>query len=207
MATTPPKGEKSKRNRQPRKKIEDVVSYALGHGTRVEILIALNEDSFTAQELADRLGQPPSNIGNHLQRMLEDGSIEVAKEEKRNNFTLYWYKAVEIQVYTPEEAEAMTPVQRQMTVGAIVQAGLAEILAALRAGTLSDPRSILYWDWYNLDARGQEEFDLESHRYLERLREIEAASTNRRARSGEIGKSILVKLAVFRRARKVRTHK
>lgn len=197
---------KERKGRRPRKKIEDVVRYALGHKTRVEILIALNEGLFTAGELADRLDQSPSNIGNHLQRMLEDGSIEVGKKEQKGNFTQFWYKSVEIPVYTPEDAEAMTPVQRQMTVGAIVQAGIAEILAALTAGTLADPKSILYWDWYSLDAQGQEEFDIESHRYLARLREIEAASTNRRAKSGEGGTSILVKLAVFRRARKVRGH-
>lgn len=138
--------------------------------------------------------------------MLEDGAIEVGREVKKGNFTQYWYKAVEIPVYTPEDAEAMTPLQRQMTVGAIAQSGLAEVLAALTAGTLSDPESILYWDWYNLDAKGRKEFDLESHRYLARLREIEAASTNRRARSGEEGTSMLVKLAFFRRARKVQSH-
>jgi DNA-binding transcriptional ArsR family regulator len=206
VAATTAKGGRDKRPRRPKKKIEDVITYALGHRTRVEILIALNEEAFTAQGLADRLGQSQSNVGNHLQRMLEDGSIEIAKEEKKNNFTLFWYKAVEIPVYTTKEAQEMTPLQRKMTVGAIVQTGLAEIMAALRAGTLSNPSSILFWDWYNLDAQGREEFDIESHRYLERLREIEVASTNRRAESGEDGDSMLVKLAVFRRARKAKAH-
>lgn len=206
MAATTARGGQGKKTRRPRKKIEEVVSYALGHKTRVEILIALNEELFTAQGLADRLGQSPSNIGNHLQRMLEDGSIEVGREERKGNVTQYWYKAREIPIYTPEDAEAMTPLERQVTVGAIVQSGIAEVLAALSAGTLSDPQSILYWDWYNLDPKGQEEADLESHRYLERLREIEVAATNRRAESGDSSTSMLVKLAFFRRARKVKSH-
>jgi DNA-binding transcriptional ArsR family regulator len=206
VAATTAKGRKAKRIRRPRKKVAEVVSYTLGHQTRVEILIALNEEMFTAQGLAARLRQSPSNIGNHLQRMLEEGSIEVGKEERRGNVTQYWYKKREIAVYTPEDAEAMTPFERQVTVGAIVQSGIAEVLAALAAETLSDPQSILYWDWYNLDAEGQKEADLESHRYLERLREIEAASTNRRAKSGAKGTSMLVKLAFFRRARKVKAH-
>jgi DNA-binding transcriptional ArsR family regulator len=206
VAATKAKGGKGKKTRQPRKKIEEVVSYALGHRTRVEILIALNEELFTAQGLADRLGQSPSNIGNHLQRMLEEGAIEIGKEARKGNVTQYWYKAREIPVYTPEDAEAMTPLERQVTVGAIVQSGLAEVLAALSAGTLSDPQSILYWDWYHLDAEGQKEADIESHRYLERLRDIEAASANRRAKSGGKGSSMLVKLAFFRRARKVKSH-
>jgi len=206
VAATTAKGGKGKKARQPRKRIEEVVSYALGHKTRVEILIALNEDLFTAQGLADRLGQSPSNIGNHLQRMLEDGSIEIGREERRGNVTQYWYKAREIPVYTPEDAEAMTPLERQVTVGAILQSGLAEVLGALSAGTLADPKSILYWDWYHLDAKGQKEADVASHRYLEQLREIEAASANRRAESGDDGTSMLVKLAFFRRARKVKAH-
>jgi DNA-binding transcriptional ArsR family regulator len=206
MASSKAGGNKSKKGRRPKESIETAIPYALGHATRVEILIALNEGLFTAQELADRLGRTTSYVGNHLRWLLEDGSIEVGRKEVRGGTVQYWYKAVEIPVYTPEDAERMTPLHRKVTVGAITQAGFAEILAALSAGTLSEPDTIVYWDWYNLDAEGQRELDVESHRYLDRLREIEAASTNRRAVSGEESKSMLVKLDVFPRARKYKNH-
>jgi DNA-binding transcriptional ArsR family regulator len=192
--------------KRTKKRIEDVVQYALGHKTRVQILIVLNEGIYTAAEIARRIDQPQTNITNHLSKMLDDGSIEIANETRKGNLVQYWYKAVEIPVYSTEEAEAMTPVQRQMTVGAIVQSGAAEVFAGLQAGKLAEPKSILFWDWYNVDAQGKQDMEDESHRYLDRLREIEAESTNRRAESREEGISMLLNLSVFERARKVRAH-
>jgi DNA-binding transcriptional ArsR family regulator len=193
--------------RRAKKRIEDVVQYALGHRTRVQILILLNESAYTTTELAEIIGERLSNVSNHIHRMLEDGSIEIAGQDQRGNVVQYQYKAVELPVYTTEEAEAMTPLQRQMTVGAIVQSACAEVLAALYAGNLANPKSILFWHWYNVDVQGRDEIDVETHRYLGRLREIEAAATNRRAHSQEEGISMLVNLAAFKRARKVRTHR
>jgi DNA-binding transcriptional ArsR family regulator len=193
----------AKRPNQP-KQIEEVVQYALGHRTRVQILIVLNEGIFTAAQLSQIIGEPLNNVSNHLRKMLNDGSIEIAREERKSNFVLYWYKAVEIPCYTQEAAEAMTTVQRQMTVGAIVQSGTAEVLAGLYSGKLRDPRSVLYWDWYHLDQKGREDLEAENARYLERVQEIEAEATNRRAKTGEDSTSMLLNLAVFERARKAR---
>jgi DNA-binding transcriptional ArsR family regulator len=195
-----PKSE-SENQRKP-KQIEEVVQYALGHRLRVEILILLNQGIFTSGELAEQLGEPVNNVQNHLRKMLEDGSIEIAEKVEKSNLVLYRYKAVEIPVYSQGAAEAMTPLQQQMTVGAILQSGVAEELAALYRGKLRDPRSCLYWDWFHVDQRGREDLEAENVRYLERVREIEAESTNRRALSREESTSMLLKLAVFERARK-----
>jgi DNA-binding transcriptional ArsR family regulator len=185
------------------KGIEEVVQYALGHKIRVNILIVLNDGVYTAAQLAEIIGEPLNNVSNHLRKMLDDGAIEIAKEERKGNVVQYWYKAVEVPYYSQEAAEGMTPLQQQVTVGAIVQAGTAELLAALYAGTLRNPRSVLFWHWYNVDERGREELEAENVRYLERVREIEAEATDRRARSGEGSTSMLVSLSVFERAREV----
>jgi DNA-binding transcriptional ArsR family regulator len=190
-------------SRRP-KRIEEAVQYAIGHKTRVNILIALNEGIYTAAQLAQIVDEPQNNVSNHLRKMLDDGSIEIAKEEMKSNFVVYWYKAMELSCYSQEEAEAMTTVQQQMTVGAIVQSATAELFAALYAGKLRDPRSVLFWHWYNVDQQGQKDLEAENVRYLERVREIEAESTNRRVDSGEDSTSMLVSLAVFERARKAR---
>lgn len=186
------------------KGIEEVVQYALGHKIRVHILIVLNDGIYTAAQLAEIIGEPLNNVSNHLRKMLDDGSIEIAKEGRKGNVVQYWYKAVEIPYYSQETAEGMTHLQRQMIAGAIVQSGSAEVLAALYAGRLANPRTVLFWHWYNVDRQGREELESENVRYLERVREIEAESTNRRAESGEDAISMLVSLSVFERARKAR---
>jgi DNA-binding transcriptional ArsR family regulator len=184
------------------KGIEEVVQYALGHKIRVHILIVLNDGIFTAAQLAEIIGEPLNNVSNHLRKMLEDGAVEVAKEERKGNVVQYWYRAVEVPFYSQEEAESMTPLQQQVTVGAIVQSGTAELLAALYAGKLRDPRSVLFWHWYDVDLQGREDLEAENVRYLERVKKIQAESDSRRAESGEDGTSMLVSLSVFERARK-----
>jgi DNA-binding transcriptional ArsR family regulator len=184
------------------KGIEEVVQYALGHRIRVHLLIVLNDGIHTAAQLAEIIGEPLNNVSNHLRKMLEDGSVEIAKEERKGNVVQYWYRAMEIPYYSQEAAEEMTHLQRQMTAGAIYQSGSAEVMAALYAGKLADPRAVVFWHWYNVDQRGRDALEAENRRYLERLREIEVESTNRRATSGEDSTSMLVNLTVFERARR-----
>jgi DNA-binding transcriptional ArsR family regulator len=193
-----------KREKKQRKRIEDAVQYALSHKARVEILILLNEASYTIGELADLTGIPLTNVSNHIRRMHEDGSVEVAKIEERRGTNVYWYRAVEIPYYSKEEAEALTEMQRQVTAGLVVQSGTAEVMAALRSGTLADARTILSWDWYNVDAQGRDELEAENLRHLDRIREIECDAINRCVESGEETTPILVSLFGFVRARKPR---
>jgi DNA-binding transcriptional ArsR family regulator len=111
---------KRRREKKQRKRIEDAVQYALAHKARVEILILLNEASYTIGELADLTGIPLTNVSNHIRRMHEDGSVEVSKMEERRGTNVYWYRAVEIPYYSKEEAKELTEMQRQVTAGLVV---------------------------------------------------------------------------------------
>lgn len=195
---------KRKREKKQRKRIEEAVQYALSHRIRIEILTLLNEGSYTAGELAEVSGIPLTHVSNHLKRMLEDGSIEVAKVEERRATNIYWYRAVDIPEYSQEEAEALTETERQNIAGWVFQSGSAEVVAALWKGNLADPRTILSWDWYNVDAKGRDELERENVRHLKRLRDIECKSLNRCAKSGEETTPLLVSLFAFVRARKPR---
>jgi DNA-binding transcriptional ArsR family regulator len=191
--------------KKAKKGIEEVVQYALGHKIRVHVLIVLNEGIYTAGEISEIIGVPLNTLHNHLRRMLDDGSIEIAREEKKGNMAQYWYRAVETQTYTVEEFEQLPHLYQQNIVGAIVQSGTAEVMAGLYAGKLADPRACVYWDWYNLDAEGRGDADALTERYLEDLREIEVASTNRAAISGEETVSMLLDIMFFERPRKGQT--
>jgi DNA-binding transcriptional ArsR family regulator len=198
------KTRKRRREKKQRKRIEEAVQYALAHKLRVEILILLNEASYTAAEVAALLGVSLSNISNHIKRMFEDGTIEVAKIEERRATNIYWYRAVETPCYSKEEAEALTWMERQVTAGLVTQSGSAEVMAALWKGNLADPRTILSWDWYNVDIKGRDDQEAENVRHLERLREIECESVNRVAETKEELTPMIVSLFAFVRARKPR---
>lgn len=194
---------KRRREKKQKKRIEEVVQYALGHKIRVEILILLNEATYTAGEIAQLIGVPLSNVANHLRRMLDDGSIEVAKIEERRGTNIYWYRlAAGVPYFSKEEAEALTWMERQVTAGLVVQSGTAETMAALWKGNLADARTILSWDWYNVDQKGRDDLEAENLEHLDRLREIHCESVNRCAESGEETTPMIVSLFSFVRARK-----
>ena len=67
-----------------------------------------------------------------------------------------------------------------------------EILASLNEAVASASKAWLSWRWFNVDAQGREDIAEEQARSWERLREIEAESTSRRAESGEKAVSIIV---------------
>lgn len=188
--------------KRARKGIEEVVQYALGHKIRVHVLIVLNEGIYTAGEISEIIGVPLNTLHNHLRRMLDDGSIEIAREEKKGNMAQYWYRAVETQTYSVEEFEEFPHPFRQNIVGAIFQSGTAEVMAGLYAGKLADPRATVFWDWYNLDAQGREKADALTERYIEDLRELEVEATNRSAATGEETISMLLDIMFFERPRK-----
>lgn len=184
------------------KRIEERVGYALGHRVRVEILTLLNEGVYTAEDIGAVIGESRQNVHHHLRELLGGGSIEIAKVEKRRNADLHYYRAVEMPSFSEESLAAMTPEERQATAGLIVQHATAEIMAALAAGKLNnDLRVCLAWRWFNLDEQGREDLAEAQLAHWERVQEIEAESTNRRAESGEGATSFIVAEWGFERAR------
>lgn len=192
----------AKKARRAKKQIEEVVQFALGHRTRVHILILLNEDIYTAAELAKMIDQPLNNVHGHLSKMLEDGSIEIAREERKGNMLQYWYRAVEVQYYSPKDFERLPYTHRQNITGAILQSGTAEVMAGFFDGKLATPEACCYWDWYNLDTKGREDAQALYLRFLDDMREIEVESTNRVIETEEETTSMLLDLMYFERPRK-----
>jgi DNA-binding transcriptional ArsR family regulator len=187
---------------QSGKSIEEVVSYALGHRIRVYVLTILNEGTYTPDEIARIIGEPLNNVSHHIRELLDAGSIELAKTEMVRNTNQHYYRAVEMPFYSDKEMAAMTPAQRQVTYGLILQCMTAEAMAAFWAGKMhSDPRVWLSWRWYNVDEQGRDDIADEQARSWERIQEIEAESINRCASSGKSVTSVIVAQMGFKRER------
>jgi DNA-binding transcriptional ArsR family regulator len=195
---------KTKRSRsgQRGKSIEEAISYAVGHRTRVYVLTILNEGTYTPDEIARIIGEPLPNVSFHIRELVDAGCIELAKTVKVRNADQHYYRAVEMPFYSDEEMEAMTPAQRQVTYGLILQCMTAEALAALWAGRMqSDPRTWMAWRWFNVDEQGRQDLADEQERSWNRYQEIEAESTNRRVHTGDGAASIIMAQMGFQRER------
>jgi DNA-binding transcriptional ArsR family regulator len=188
--------------RQSGKSIEERVAFALAHRTRVYVLTLLNEGVYSPEELSRIIGEPVGNIAHHIKQLLDAGSIELAKTEPRRNTLQHYYRAVQMPYYSDEEIAAMSPEERQVTIGLTLQCLMAEIMTAFWAGKMeSDPRLWLSWRWFNVDEQGRQDLADEQERSWQRTQEIEAESANRRAKSGEETQSIIVASAGFERER------
>lgn len=185
------------------KSIEEVVSFSLGHKTRIEILTLLNEATYTPDEIAEILGEPLGRVTHHINELVNRGAIELAKTEPARNWTRHYYRAVEQPLITEEQALKMTPQERQIFVGVVLQSIMAESMSAFWAGNLIDEPSqtLLSWRWFNVDRQGQSEIIEELAGSWARIEEIEARATARRLESKEEAVSMIVAFQGFRRSR------
>ena len=199
-------GKSTTRTGQRSKSIEEVVSYAVGHRIRVQVLTLLNEGIYSPDQLARLIGQPLNRVSHHISELLDAGSIELAKTEKVRNTTQHFYRAVEMPLYSDEEVAEMPPQQQQVICGLILQCMMAEAMAAFWAGKMhSDPSICLTWRWYNVDEQGRKDIAEEQNRSWRRVQEIEAEAINRVAESGEDTTSVVVASMGFERERRAPT--
>jgi DNA-binding transcriptional ArsR family regulator len=183
--------------------VEDSVGFSLSHQIRVEILAALHEGPETPAGLAKIVRRQLSTVTYHIEELLKDGSIEIAKTVKvRGNISQFWYRVVELPEFSDEEIAAMSEEERHALAALIVQAASAEALAALWAGKMvCDPRIVLMWDRMLFDKQGREDRADEQAASWERLKTIAGESANRMAKSGEKGVTYIVTSFGFERAR------
>lgn len=191
-----PKGQRGK-------SIEEVVSYAVGHRTRIEILALLNQGVYTPDQIAQALGESLGRVTHHIGELADGGAIELAKTEPVRNTTRHYYRAVSQPFISEEEAERMPPQQRQIIAGLILQSIMAESMSAFWAGNMIDDpaATMLAWRWFNVDRQGKREITTELAESWERVQAIEARSSARRLESGEEAVSVIVALQGFQRSR------
>lgn len=189
------------KERKPRTR-EQAASYAVGHRIRIEILALLHEGPATIKQLSRDLRHTTGTITHHVENLLLDGSIEVAKTEQVGSITMYWYAANRLPEYTSEEIAELTEEEQQATFSLILQSIMAESLAALWSGQLlDDPLVTLAWNWFPLDEQGRIDLDEEQDRSWRRMHEIAAESAGRRCESKEDARTYLIATMGIRRFR------
>lgn len=181
-------------------KLEEALSYALGHRIRIEILCLLNEAVYSTVELAARMPWSLPTVSYHVTELRRKGSIEVADVKKVRNVDQHFYRAVELPEVDDEEAAKLPPAVKKEYAAVILQAVLAECLDAFRAEKLTEPNVRMMWSWFNLDKEGRQELANEQRESWEHVNDIEARSINRQAESGEQGTSMIAVTLGFERS-------
>lgn len=163
-----------------KRKLDDAVVYATSHKIRIEALSIMNDGRASPVEIAEFLGEDVSAVSHHIRELYGDGSIESAGTAKRRNATEHFYRAVTLPYVTSEEYVEMTPDERQEVAGLIVQAIMAETLAALRLGKMRGAREPwLTWQGVPVDAEGEREVTELMQETYDKADDIKARNAHR----------------------------
>jgi DNA-binding transcriptional ArsR family regulator len=195
---------------------DEAVVYATGHKVRIEALSIMNDGKASPNQIAEFLGMDLSAVSHHIRELFRDGSIESAGTVKRRNATEHFYRAVTLPYVSSEEYEAMTPQERREVAGLIVQAIMAETLAALRLGKMQGDREPwLTWQGVPIDEEGAQEVDSLMAEAYDKADDIKVRNANRIARARKqalkegkepppLGKTQIVVLMSYERSREGR---
>lgn len=182
--------------------VEDSVGYSVRHRIRVEVQAILREGPASATQLARIVGQPLSTVGHHLGELLTDGVIEIAWAEKVGNVVQHYYRVISLPYYSDEQVQELSEGDRQVLYAYILQATMAEAMASLWSMKIArDSRTFLAWKCMRLDTLGRDELADEEVGSWARKEGIESRSANRRAETGDPGRTYITASLGFERSR------
>ncbi|HEU4707346.1 MAG TPA: winged helix-turn-helix domain-containing protein [Solirubrobacterales bacterium] len=158
----------------------------LSHRVRAECLTLLSERVASPRELAETLDEDLSNVSYHVRVLSELGLIELVKEEPVRGAVAHFYKAVERPLFSAAEAEQMPPEVQKAFSAFSLDRLIEDATEAIKRGTFnSRPDWNLTRTTLLLDSKGFARLSKAMDELLELVLEEQAASAERRNKSGE----------------------
>jgi DNA-binding transcriptional ArsR family regulator len=158
----------------------------LSHPLRAECLTILAEKVASPRELSELLDEDLSNVSYHVRVLDELGLIELVEEESVRGAVAHYYKAVERPLISKDEWEQMPPEVRKAFSAHSWDVLIKDATTAIEAGTFdSRPDGHLSRTTLLLDSEGFARLSKTMDELLEAIFEEQAASAERRSKSGE----------------------
>jgi DNA-binding Lrp family transcriptional regulator len=184
--------------------VELAISYAVNHPIRLDCLAILIVRIASASEIAKELGISTSSAAHHITELHKDGVIEYVKTEvggSRRGASEHFYRATALPEVTEEDWLVMPLDGRRQMAGRVLQAIVAQSLAALRCQTMeSDDRLHLGWQAIEVDEEGEDEVAGLLEETSEHFKQVKARNLARLKAKGEEGKVRIVATMGFYRA-------
>jgi DNA-binding transcriptional ArsR family regulator len=152
---------------------------ALAHPLRFRILAKLNEGPASPSTLAEQLGEPLGNVSYHVQRLLQQGAIELVDTRPVRGAVEHIYRAATTAEFGTEHWTKLPASLRRQFQDATLQSVWDHLVEASEAGRLDDTRTQVSSTALDLDEEGWEEISTLLSQTLERAIEIQAESSRR----------------------------
>lgn len=153
----------------------------VGHRVGYAIYRALTERPASARELAARLSQPRSTVGDQLRKLIASGLVESAGEEARRGTTERFYRVAPNSRWLDDDATGkLDPRQKRQTALRVAREAVADTSLALQSDRL-DQRN----DWcvassrIAVDPRGWKELGEIHRRAAEEVERVRDESAKR----------------------------
>lgn len=171
---------------------------ALAHPLRAQLLSLLTERTASPNELAQELGEDLANVSYHVRQLAKRDLIELVTEKRRRGAIEHFYKATVRAYYSTEDWEALPDSTKEIHSAWIAQLIYGDMAEAMRAGTFeSRADRYLIRTPVVLDEEGWSELTEAYATVLDQILEIQAASDERRSKSGEQGVNVATSFACF----------
>jgi predicted ArsR family transcriptional regulator len=171
---------------------------ALGHPVREHILAVLNEKTASATEIGEELGADVSSFYHHIEELQKLGCIECVETKPRRGASEHFFRAKQT-VYLDDDAWQKLPASIRLDLASsFMQQMFNEAASAVKNGTLSRDADehVSRMPGY-FDERGWKETTALLEKTLERLMEIQKASSARLASGAGSARTATISLLAF----------
>lgn len=184
--------------------VELAISYAVNHPIRLDCLAILIVRVASPSEIARELGISTSSAAHHVSELHKDGVVEFVKTEvggSRRGGAEHFYRATALPEVTDEDWLKMPTEGRRKMAGRVLQAIVAQSLAALRCQTMEvDDQLHLGWQAIPVDIEGEDEVAELLTATSEKATAIKTRNQARLEEAGEEGTVRIVATLGFWRA-------
>jgi DNA-binding transcriptional ArsR family regulator len=158
----------------------------LNHPLRVECLTVLSQRVASPREIAEALDDDLSNVSYHVRVLSELGLIELIREEPVRGAVAHFYKAVERPLLSRADWEILSPEVQKAISSYGWDVLIDDATKSIESGTFDNrPDRILARTRLLLDSEGFARLSQATEELLQTVLEEQAASAERRNRTGE----------------------
>lgn len=167
---------------------------ALAHPLRQQVLIRLNEGVASPSELAAELGERLPNISYHFRILHELGAIELVGTTPRRGAVEHHYRATMRPFFSDTDWATLPPSARRAVLDGLLRQIFEDVGRAAATGGFDDDRIHVTRTPLTLDERGWRELAKLLEDTLEKVRRIQARSSERRAggNGGAVGAGLAI---------------